>query len=71
MEHLREEEYIPLLNDRESREIWESRGKKDLREVAKERVREVLKKHQPKPLESSVEDELTRIVKEVEKRELG
>jgi trimethylamine--corrinoid protein Co-methyltransferase len=71
LEHLREEEYIPLLNDRESREIWESRGKRDLREVAKERVREVLKKHQPKPLEPSVEEELTRIVKEVEKRELG
>jgi len=71
LEHLKAEQYIPIISDRESREMWESKGKRDLRDVAKERVKEVLKEHQPKPLDSTVEDELTRIVKEVEKRELG
>ena len=71
LDHLEAEEYMPFLSDRQSRELWESKGKRDLKEVAKERVRKVLKEHQPRPLGSSVEDELMRIVHEIEKRELG
>jgi trimethylamine--corrinoid protein Co-methyltransferase len=43
---------------------------RDPREVARERVRSILKNHQPEPLEKGKQDELTRILASAEK-ELG
>jgi trimethylamine---corrinoid protein Co-methyltransferase len=43
---------------------------RDPREVARERVRSILKNHQPEPLEKAKQDELTRILASAEK-ELG
>jgi len=38
--------------------------------VAREEAKRILKEHQPEPLDRDIEEELKKIVKEVEKREL-
>lgn len=63
------EHYIPKIINREKRETWEKAGSKDLREIAREEVKRILKTHQPEPLDRDVEKELKRIIEEVEKRE--
>jgi trimethylamine--corrinoid protein Co-methyltransferase len=40
--HMRKEQFIPRLSDRENRAVWESTGAKDTRERATERVREIM-----------------------------
>jgi trimethylamine--corrinoid protein Co-methyltransferase len=70
LEHLKKEHYIPTIVNRQKREKWERTGSKDLREVAREEAKRILKEHQPDPLEQDVEQELKKIVNEVEKREL-
>jgi len=69
LEYLRKEHYLPIIVNREKRERWERGGSKDLREVAREEAKRILKEHQPEPLDRHIEEELKKIVKEVEKRE--
>jgi len=68
LENFRNEHYIPKILSREKREVWEKLGAKDLREVARESVKKILKKYEPEPLDSDVEKELRKIIKEVKKR---
>ena len=63
------EQYTPKISNRESREAWEKTGAKNLRDVARERVKNILRDHNPDPLDQDVEKELQDIVKEVEKKE--
>ncbi|MBC7219412.1 MAG: trimethylamine methyltransferase family protein [Hadesarchaea archaeon] len=69
LKYLMEEQYFPKISDRETRENWEKAGSKDLWQVAREKVREILKKHEPDPLDKEVEKQLIEYAKEVEKRE--
>jgi trimethylamine---corrinoid protein Co-methyltransferase len=41
-QHMRDEQFIPILADRSSRDEWVKRGSKDLREIAIEKVSEIL-----------------------------
>jgi len=69
-EFFRKEFYFPALSDRTSYESWMKRGGKELGQVALERARQLLKEHQPQPLEKEVRLELRRMVKKIERREL-
>jgi len=69
LKHLKTEHFIPKILNRQMRDAWEKSGSKDLRQVAREKAKEILTKHQPQPLEPSVEKELRVFIKEVEKRE--
>ena len=69
LEHLKKEHYLPTIISRERRERWERAGSRDLREIAREEANRILKEHQPEPLDRDVEENLKKIVKEVEKRE--
>jgi trimethylamine--corrinoid protein Co-methyltransferase len=69
LEYLRKEHYLPMIVSRERMERWERAGSKDLREVAREEAKRILKEHRPEPLDRGVEEDLKKIVKEVEKRE--
>jgi len=69
LEHLKKEHYLPTIISRERRERWERAGSRDLREIAREEAKRILKEHQPEPLDRDVEEDLKKIVKEVEKRE--
>jgi trimethylamine--corrinoid protein Co-methyltransferase len=70
LEHLKKEHYIPTIINRQKREKWESAGSKDLGETARQEAKKILKEHQPEPLDRDIEEELKKIIKEVEKREL-
>jgi trimethylamine--corrinoid protein Co-methyltransferase len=65
LDHLTEkEQYFPKLSDRKSRELWESAGSKDLREVARNEVRRILSEYKPSSLDPGIEQELEKMVKE-------
>lgn len=65
LEHIREN-WIPDLISRDPYEIWEKKGKKDLGTRAKERARDILENHIPKPLEAGLKAELRKIVKSMD-----
>lgn len=69
MQFLEREQFIPSLSDRLTRTNWEHAGSKGVAERAHERVEEILAQHTVDPLDSKVEAELERIVREVEERE--
>jgi trimethylamine:corrinoid methyltransferase-like protein len=67
LEHFNEN-FIPTIMNRETREAWERKGTKDMQDVSKETIRRILSSHHPKPLDREVERELTVIIKDVEQR---
>jgi trimethylamine--corrinoid protein Co-methyltransferase len=69
MQFLKDEHYFPTISDRRIREEWEKDGSKELKEVAKERVQQILKEHVPLEVEPDKLKQLSQIIKEVEKRE--
>jgi trimethylamine--corrinoid protein Co-methyltransferase len=66
LDHIRTEHYLPRLFDRSTYETWETRGAKDIREVAREKAREILATHIPELLPKEVHEELNAIIKEAE-----
>ena len=59
--NFRREFWFPALFDRASWDAWEQRGKKDLVTRAMEKKEEILKKHEPPPLDDRVSRELRKI----------
>ncbi len=60
--HMRTEQYLPQLSDRDDRETWEARGAKDTRARATERVLEIL----DRPAEAAVPEEIRKqLVEEI------
>jgi trimethylamine--corrinoid protein Co-methyltransferase len=57
-QHFRREHFLPKLLRRDSREVWEGKGSKSALDLARERARDILAKHQPRELDSAVEREL-------------
>lgn len=69
MQFLEQEQFIPWLSDRQTREKWDEAGAKGVVERAHERVEQILAEHQVDSLDAGVEAELERIVRGVEERE--
>jgi trimethylamine--corrinoid protein Co-methyltransferase len=69
MQFLKQEQFIPPLGDRLTRENWERAGSKGVADRAHERVEQIIAEHQVDPLDAKVEAELEHIVQEVEARE--
>lgn len=67
LEHARKDLYIPKLADRFARTIWEKRGSKDIVERAHEKVQEILKTHQPEPLDEDIKKQLRQIREKAQK----
>ena len=67
----RKEYYNPKLSNRETRNVWEKSGIKDIREKAREQARKILAEHEPEPVDKTVWEKINTIIKEVEKREMG
>jgi trimethylamine--corrinoid protein Co-methyltransferase len=67
LDHLRKEHFIPELTDRRSYEAWLKTGAKDIVERAKEKVKTILKKHRPEPLEKGAAKEIREIIKRADK----
>ncbi len=63
----RREHFIPEMADRKSREAWQKDGGKDMVDLAKEKVRWILKEHHPDPLDKDVSARLDSYLKKVSK----
>ncbi|MFQ5814655.1 MAG: trimethylamine methyltransferase family protein, partial [Anaerolineae bacterium] len=58
----RRELFIPSpVIDRDFRQVWETKGSKDIVQRAHERVEQLVAAYQPKPLPKEVEEELVAI----------
>jgi trimethylamine--corrinoid protein Co-methyltransferase len=66
MKHAMKELWYPKLIDRQSLSKWKENGAKRMEQRANERAKEILRTHKPAPLEKSVQDEISEIVKETE-----
>lgn len=67
LDYLRKEHFIPELTDRRSYEAWLKNGAKDLVKRAKEKVKMILEKHRPEPLENDAAKEIREIIKRADK----
>jgi trimethylamine--corrinoid protein Co-methyltransferase len=70
VDYLMSEQYFPKLGDRRSREEWKADGARELKDVARDEAKRILKEYEPTPLAKDVEAELNHIVRAIEKREL-
>jgi trimethylamine--corrinoid protein Co-methyltransferase len=66
MEHFKHEQWDSQLGNRIRRKPWEEAGSKDIQATAKERLKEILATHQPKPLDPDVQKKLQEIVESAE-----
>lgn len=66
--HFKKDIWIPDLIDRNNLENWTRDGRKSMGERARERVYQILKVHQPKPLEEKVIQELKSIIKKADEK---
>jgi trimethylamine--corrinoid protein Co-methyltransferase len=67
LNHIKTEHYLPRLFDRTTYETWETRGAKDIRDVAREKAKEILATHKPEPLPKDVQQEIDGIIQNAEK----
>jgi len=70
-EHYRREHFLPRLLRREGREAWERKGSRTAFELARERVRELLARHERRELDPAVEKELLEYVAMVRERTMA
>jgi len=61
------EHFIPEISNRKSYDGWEREGAKSVIEVAREKTKEILKTHQPTPLEEDVKKEVRKIIERAER----
>jgi len=62
LDHFREN-WQPDLTDRRTYQDWQSRGAKSMGQLAKEKIKELKKNHQPQPLSPEAEAQIDKILK--------
>ena len=67
LDHIHSEHYLPRLFDRNSHDTWIEGGAKNIQEVAREKVRDILSTHKVEPLPLEVQMELKAIIIDAEK----
>ena len=67
-QNFRREHFLPKLLPRDVRQTWEQKGAKTTLDLARDRVRAILAKHQPRVLDPAVERELQAYVAMVRER---
>jgi trimethylamine--corrinoid protein Co-methyltransferase len=67
LKHLKEEILMPTIFDRSSEVSWSKKGKKDVIDAARGRVKKILQEHQPHPLPNDVQQRLAELVKNAER----
>jgi trimethylamine--corrinoid protein Co-methyltransferase len=65
------ERYIPKISDKRTRETWVKTGSKTLTQVAKERVHEILAKHEPESPASDILRDMNKKAEEIKQRILS
>jgi len=64
------EHFTPKISDKKPYDAWVKSGSKDLRKVARERAKQILREHHPPSLDKELKERLLHIIKEVEGRNL-
>jgi len=62
LDYLTKEQFIPELTDRLSYEAWLKHGAKSVVDRAKEKMKTILEKHRPEPLERDIQKEIGDIM---------
>jgi trimethylamine--corrinoid protein Co-methyltransferase len=70
-EHCRQEYFFSKLLRRDTRETWAKKGSKTALDLATERVREILEKHEPRQLDPAMEKELLDYLNGVRQRSMA
>ena len=70
-EHFLKELYQPDVFNRDLREGWVKKGSKSVRQVARERAKQILNEHEPAPLDKDIEKDVLEIIRDIERRELN
>lgn len=68
VKNVRNEILVPLLTDRNRRGAWKKEGKKDIMQKARERVNEILDKHEPSKIDPEIEVNLNKYIQIVSSR---
>jgi len=68
-EHFRSHFYPEIFN-RELWEGWKKNGSRSVRQVARERVKQIIKDYEPQPLEKDIEKDVKEIIQAIEKRDM-
>ena len=66
LKYFRGEYFRPRVFNRDVRDVWKSKGEKDLNESARQRARTILKEHEPAHLSEDIIKEFDSITKRVE-----
>jgi trimethylamine--corrinoid protein Co-methyltransferase len=66
--YMKDEQSFPILINREMRGTWEKKGKKDLSEVAHDKVKEILKTHEVPPLDRDIKEDIVKIIRSIDKK---
>lgn len=66
IKYLRTDYYQPKILNRLSREQWVKAGSKDINARAKERIKKLMKEHQPELLDQGIQKELSKLVKSIQ-----
>jgi trimethylamine--corrinoid protein Co-methyltransferase len=69
--HMRENRNRPKLVTRESRTNWIEKGSRSMEKRASEKVAEILKNHQPIPLDRHIQNELEKLISHAENDFMG
>lgn len=64
-QHMRGEHFIPSVADRDDDETWRERGKRDTFQRTHHMVLEILRTHNPEPLDPGKEEIIRRIFREI------
>lgn len=68
LKFMRQESSQAKLFDRRMYDAWEADGKKDIREIANEKARQILEEHEPERLPEDVIKKIDDIIEEAEKK---
>jgi len=71
LRYLRKTRWQPRLTSRDGWETWEAKGAKDMREVAREKVRRILSEHHPHYVTEEHAQELDRLARAGQNRVLA
>ena len=67
LDNVQKEHYIPKIINRDKWEVWQKAGAKDLRQIAHEEAKKILKEHHPKPLDHDITVEIEKIARTIAK----
>jgi len=71
LDRFRKKHWTPEISDRKAHDAWKRAGEKDIVEVAREKIREILATHKPEPIPRDFQNEISQILKKYEKEFLA